>query len=328
MDSLKLPPEPTLDINYTLWRKDITVWTKLTDTVKVKRGRALQYACRNNKRLHEAVLDIEDNLVDCNQGLENVLEVIDKLLGKSKHWTTVEAFEHFMSLQLEPTQNLEEFLSQFDLAISALKKTGNILTETLLFHQCLKALKLPDLDEKIIRSTVSDFTYVELKFTLKKIFGSAPISYSIQHNAELQNSYSQQNVKEGDSIQSEVIGKEKEEPTLNRKRKSSLVDPSRYFPNLEPFDKTKGPKIQKISLSKQNPCHKCFSPGHWKSICHYDADSQKRSGHFNVSNANAEPDQSIHSTFIELNASEKYQQCLEDVNIKDKMDYISKTSKL
>ena len=79
MSSLKLPPEPTENINYTLWRKDVVVWTKLTDTVKANRGRALQFACRNKKRLHEDVLDIDDAQVDCEEGLENVLKVLDNL---------------------------------------------------------------------------------------------------------------------------------------------------------------------------------------------------------------------------------------------------------
>ena len=108
-NSLNLPPEPTNDMDYDLWRKDVIVWSKLTSTPKIKRGRALQYSCRHNKRLHEVVLGIEDKLVDCKNGLVNVLKTIDTIMKKSDHQIAVEAFEKFLNLEIEPSETLEEF---------------------------------------------------------------------------------------------------------------------------------------------------------------------------------------------------------------------------
>ena len=74
---MKLPPEPSSSDSYELWPQDIEVWAELTETPVAKRGLALQYACRTNKRLHKAVLKIPSAQVKCNEGLENVLKVID-----------------------------------------------------------------------------------------------------------------------------------------------------------------------------------------------------------------------------------------------------------
>ena len=77
--SMKLPPEPSSSTSYTMWRKEIEIWRKLTDTDKKKMGAALQYACRQNKKINDVVMDIEERLVDCDDGLDNVLEVLDQL---------------------------------------------------------------------------------------------------------------------------------------------------------------------------------------------------------------------------------------------------------
>ena len=70
---MKLPPEPSTSENYLLWRKDIELWKQLTETPKAKQGIALQYACRTNKKIHEAILNIDETEVAMDTGIDNVL---------------------------------------------------------------------------------------------------------------------------------------------------------------------------------------------------------------------------------------------------------------
>ena len=75
---MELPPEPSSIENYQLWRDQIDVWSKLTKTPAEKRGLALQFACRTDKKLCEAVLEIPAAEVECADGLKNVLNKLDK----------------------------------------------------------------------------------------------------------------------------------------------------------------------------------------------------------------------------------------------------------
>ena len=95
MSSLNLPPEPSLSHNYRLWRKEIEIWKKLTDLPKVKMGAALQYACRTNKNINRAVLEIPEEDVDCDEGLDNVLTVLDQLHNADKVKNAVMYYEEF-----------------------------------------------------------------------------------------------------------------------------------------------------------------------------------------------------------------------------------------
>ena len=89
MDSLILPPAPSEDMDYNLWKKDIIVWSKLTETPKSKRGRALQYTCQKDERLHGLVMNISEDNIDCDEGLDNVLNEIGKIIGKSQYEKSV-----------------------------------------------------------------------------------------------------------------------------------------------------------------------------------------------------------------------------------------------
>ena len=188
--SIDLPPDPTSSDNYELWRRDIQVWAKLTDTLKIKQGRALQYACRNNSKLHEAVLNIDDKVVDCDDGLENVIKVIDESLRKSDYQLTVEAYDNFTKLKRKPSETLQEFLLDFDVVTNTLKKRGNTFSEDLLFYKLLTALGLTDLEEKLIKATVTEFTPSAMKMVLRNMYNlsDSPIttfSNSMQQNTEL-----------------------------------------------------------------------------------------------------------------------------------------------
>ena len=241
MDSLELPPAPSLAIDYNLWKKDVIVWSKLTSTDKIKRGRALQYSCRNHEKLHEAVLNIHDELVDCDEGLNNVLEIIDKILDKTQHQKTVEAYENFLNLEFKPTQNIEEFFFEFDKSVNALTSTGNVLSEDLLFYKLLKCLHLPDVEEKLVRATVTEFTSSELKQTLRRMyFMSSPT------------------ISDGTDEQYHQVQQDTKFP--NRKRKKDQIVPNQVQQYSEFHEMT-------AKRSKRNPAHKCYEPNHWKPIC-------------------------------------------------------------
>ena len=105
---MKLPPEPT--DNYQLWRKDVAVWAKLTDTAVEKRGLALQYACRHNKKLHEAVLNIEEAQVEGAEGLDHVLEVLDQLHNVDKRESAVACYKNFDTLKRKENQKVADFI--------------------------------------------------------------------------------------------------------------------------------------------------------------------------------------------------------------------------
>ena len=110
---MKLPPDPSSSDNYSLWRKDIELWQQLTDTPAAKQGVALQYACRTNSKIHEAVLDIDPAVVKGtgeNQGIAAVLQVLGQFHNVDKKETAVKCYQDFLSLKRKRSQKVSRVL--------------------------------------------------------------------------------------------------------------------------------------------------------------------------------------------------------------------------
>ena len=167
---MKLPVEPSKSDSYDLWRQDIEVWAELTETPVAKRGLALQYACRTNKRLHKAVLKIPSTQVKCDEGLENVLKVIDTYHKVDKKESCINSFKEFLSLKRKQDQTIRDFLLEFDEYLNETISHGNILSDDLKAYQLLESVNISETDVKIIRTSTVELTYKNVQEALRRCF--------------------------------------------------------------------------------------------------------------------------------------------------------------
>ena len=181
--NMSLHPEPPSSEDYLLWRKDIHVWKKITTTPKAKMGLALQYACRVNKKIHEAVLNITEAEVECEDGLENVLKVLDGLHHVDQRESAVQCYEEFERLKRREDQKIADFIIQFESMHNKTKKHGNTLSDDLLASKLMRAINLSAIDQRKIRACTSTFTFQEIKKVLKRTYGDSTYT-SIQIKPE------------------------------------------------------------------------------------------------------------------------------------------------
>ena len=99
MASFKLPPDPASATSYELWKKDAEVWQQLTDVAEEKQGLALQYACRGDKRIHEAVMAVDPVQVKCNEGFQNVVAALDTLFKIDKKDSELQAYNRLETMR-------------------------------------------------------------------------------------------------------------------------------------------------------------------------------------------------------------------------------------
>ena len=268
MASMKLPPEPS--DNYTLWRKDIEVWKKLTDTPKAKMGVALQYACRNKERLHEAVLNIPDEQVDGEEGITNVLKVLDELHCVDKRDSALRCYNDFESLIRKDRQNIADFILEFEALYNKAKTNGNQFSDDLLAYKLLKAANLSESDERMVKASTSKFEFKSIKETLKRTFGETT-----------------------GTIREEI--RIKQEPlfyTSNSKTQIESEEELTFYTNKwkKNKEKFKSPTFSKLNKGKENEqrflkypippgrnpldrfgymthCNICYSVNHWAATC-------------------------------------------------------------
>ena len=173
MASMKLPPDPSTAKSYSLWKKDAQIWEKLTDVAKGKRGLALQFACQGNLRIKEAVVNIEDDKVDCDDGFKNVLEVLDGLLKVDDKEAEMIEYQAFETIRREDSQTIADFINEFDGLVNKTKARGNVMSENLLALKVMRAANLTKSQQQTIRASTAKLEYKEVKSTMKRMFGES-----------------------------------------------------------------------------------------------------------------------------------------------------------
>ena len=80
---------------------------KINQDTSRERGLALQFACRTDKKLCEAVLEIPAAEVECADGLKNVLNKLDKFHTVNKKDKAVRSYKEFLALKRRSNQKMD-----------------------------------------------------------------------------------------------------------------------------------------------------------------------------------------------------------------------------
>ena len=177
--TIQFPQDPSTATNYKLWRKDVLIWKKLTNIEENKKGLALQYVCRGSERIHEAVTDIPTENVECSEGFDNVLTVIDELLKIDQRDIEMRECSEFNTLTKEEDQTMAYFIDLFDSKYCKIKEHGNSLSNNMLIDKLFKAAHLTKTEEQMINLVYPEATYEDVKKALKHMFGGN-YGYNVQ----------------------------------------------------------------------------------------------------------------------------------------------------
>ena len=173
--AFKLPTDPSTAKNYALWRKDILIWQKLTDVPVAKQGLTLQYACKGDSRIQEAVVDIDSDKVECNEGFTNVLKVLDDLFKTDEKDEEMDAYHKFENISRKENQTIADFINEFDALWAKTKKHGNVISQNLLGIKLMRAANLSKSQIENIKASTATTDYEALKETMKRTFGKSTL---------------------------------------------------------------------------------------------------------------------------------------------------------
>ena len=171
MASFKLPPDPSEAKSYDLWKKDAEVWKLLTDVAEEKQGLALQYACRSDTRIHEAVMAVEPEKVKCKEGFANVVDVLDKLFKVDQKDAELKAYNKFETIRRGDHQKMADFIMEFDSVLNKTKSHGNVMNENLLGIKLMRAANLTNNQQQMITAIIKEVKYEDVKEVMKRMFG-------------------------------------------------------------------------------------------------------------------------------------------------------------
>lgn len=263
---MNLPPEPPTSDNYALWRKDIELWKKLTDTAVAKQGLALQYACRTNKKIHEGVLNIDSEQVDCAEGINNVLKVLDELHNMDQKETALQCFQEFEALRRKDDETVPDFITRFKASVNKTKKNGNTFSDDLLAFKLLKTSNLPDTDQRIIRASATEFTFAGVEKILRRTYADStydavPIKVEPTYCVCKQKPQGHQHE---EATTEEVVCYARNKPWNKQYQKTKPNQGTREESDSKQKKWGKNPTDKHGSITH---CHICDSINHWAPDC-------------------------------------------------------------
>ena len=148
MDSKYFPPPTLLKDKYSTWRKEMKIWELVTS--RDKSERALMVFLSLEGKAREAVLELNTEVLNSEDGIKKLYEKLDTLFLEDVNQSAFRAYEKFENYQRSPGTSLEDFLIEFGRLVAKLKDFNILLPEPVLAFRALKSANITKDNEKLV----------------------------------------------------------------------------------------------------------------------------------------------------------------------------------
>ena len=169
-NNVKNPPLLESSASYESWEKSLKLWQLVTDLKVEKQGPALVLSLTGKAK--EAVLELEVKEISSATGVQQILDKLGKIYKKDKVDTAYESFERFIYFHREPEMNMSKFISEFESRYNKAKQHGCVLSTSILGFFLLNQAKLSESNKKLIKATITELEFEDIKTKLKKVFAT------------------------------------------------------------------------------------------------------------------------------------------------------------
>ena len=164
----KAPPKLSVSKSYNDWVKLINIWLALTPLEKTKQGPALILSLEG--KAQEVALQLDANEISAENGAQNVINKLNSLYKKDaliEKFNDVESYETYK----RPNEcSIKDFVIEFEKHLYKIKSHGIQPSDDLSAYRLLKAANLSSTHEQMIKATINNLTFDEIKTKLMKVF--------------------------------------------------------------------------------------------------------------------------------------------------------------
>ena len=121
----------------------------------------------------DAVLEIDDEDITKENGVDAIIERLNKLFKKDSTITKYQALETFETFRRPASMSIQAFLNEFDKRLYKTKSYGTVPPCDILAYRLLKSANLSNNHEELIKATIPELKYDLMKDQLKKTFSDA-----------------------------------------------------------------------------------------------------------------------------------------------------------
>ena len=179
--NLRAPPPWNIEQTaYEDWRFQVELWEKCTTVDKKEKGFVLFSSIPHkdttgaHERLRLACKNKEITL-ESDDAVKQILKVLDKVYKKDDLSLTFETWSTFIRLRRKDTDNMVQYITNYDRKVSELKRDGIELPETVLASQLLESVCLDKKERQLVLTAVDysqkETMYEQMRMALIKFQG-------------------------------------------------------------------------------------------------------------------------------------------------------------
>ena len=161
---------PVLDdhINYEDWTKDLNVWKLFTNTPAAKQGPRLYLSLKGTAKTLARKIPIEQ--ISADTGFNTIIAKLDEHFKKDKTQLAYIKLEEFETYRRKPDTSIKEYIQQFEELNEKIIEYDMKLPDGVVAYKLLHHANLGTTELNLIKATMSELTYKEIKDKLQKIF--------------------------------------------------------------------------------------------------------------------------------------------------------------
>ena len=155
MSLFKNSPALTVDKAYESWRNEVLMWQELTDLPKPKRALAITLSL-THKAAREHAMEINVDILKADEGVDKLLEELDKLFQKDEVDLAYSAYKRFDSFARISDMALSEHIVELEKRYNTAKNHVNELPDTTLAFKLLDSAGLDDSQKQLALTACTD----------------------------------------------------------------------------------------------------------------------------------------------------------------------------
>ena len=172
------PPTIKSCKSYKDWKKLIKHWSRISGLQNSDQASAVLLSLTGDDL--DAVLQIPETDLDSETGLATLLKRLDSLYLKDELAEKYNTLENFETYRRQPSTSIRDFINEFEKRHNKIKNYGANMTDDLLACRLIRAANLTSDKEQLVRATVDELIYDDVKTKMIKIFDAATPAASSQ----------------------------------------------------------------------------------------------------------------------------------------------------
>ena len=148
----QVPPSLPEAKSYDDWLKLVKIWRRITDVEKSKQGSTLLLSLKGEAQ--EAALQVsEDDLVKDN-GIDYVINELDKLYKKDDTLKKFEILDSFETYRRPANTTIKQYIIEFEKRKSKAETAGAQWSDDILAYRLIKNANLTEASQQMIKATL------------------------------------------------------------------------------------------------------------------------------------------------------------------------------